>query len=48
MWERSEKHLALGLLFVIVSQGLTGFAAIAAATIGGIHALVSAYWAFKE
>lgn len=48
MWDKSEKHLALALLFTIVAQPLTGFAGFFIGTIAFVHAGISFYYTFKE
>lgn len=48
MWEKSEKHLALGLLFAIGAQPLTGFVGFLILTFSIVHLGCSLYHSFKE
>ena len=47
MWDKSEKHLALGLLFTIGAQPLTGFAGFVMLTFAVIHLGCSMYHSLK-
>ena len=46
MWETSEKHLALALLFAILATQ-TATTVWPVMIIAGVHALVSLYFALK-
>lgn len=48
MWDKSEKHLALGLLFVIAANPITSWAAIPVLICGAGHIIASVYYSFKE
>lgn len=48
MWEKSEKHLALALLFTIVAQPTTGFIAFILGAVALVHTGYSIYYAVKE
>ncbi len=48
MWERSEKHLVLALLFGIAAQPMTGFFAGLGVVISVVHCAFSLYYTFKE
>lgn len=50
MWDRSEKHLVLAMLFMIASQHVvTGsFIDWMLTIIGTVHIALSTYYAFKE
>ena len=48
MWEKSEKHLALALLFTIVAQPTTGILSSLIGALALAHAGISLYYTFKE
>lgn len=48
MWEKSEKHLALGLLFAIVAQPVSGFIGFSMLACSLVHLGCSLYHSFKE
>ena len=48
MWEKSEKHLALGLLFTLAAQPLTGFIGFFMLACALAHLGCSLYHSFKE
>jgi hypothetical protein len=47
MWERSEKHTALALLFVIAAAPVTGWVASLMTICAVVHAVMSVVYAFK-
>lgn len=47
MWEKSEKHLALSLLFILVAQPMTGWIAALPLVMGAVHSVVSFCYAWK-
>lgn len=48
MWERSEKHLVLGLLFANMIPHLAGLSLAFCLLMAGTHSLVALYHSFKE
>lgn len=49
MWEKSEKHLALGLLFLAAAGGeISDLGDALLAVCAGIHCLAALYYAIKE
>jgi len=48
MWDKSEKHLALCLLFIIAAHPITSWVAILMLIAAMLHAATSIYYSFKE
>lgn len=48
MWDKSEKHLAIGLLFANLSPHFDGFGGILVGSLAIVYLSLSGYHVFKE